>query len=283
MPDALQLNRQVKGGLTLALDMTSLRLDTERRVAEITAAKDRAEYANRTKTAFLAMVSHELRTPLTAIVGFSELACTFCDENPSAPPKLAAYAVHIRDAATHLSGLINRVLDLSKIEAGRMEVSPEMIDASDSIRSALWMMSERAAASGVALDMSDDPRMEPMWVDEQMLTEMLLNLLSNAIKFTPPGGRVTVSAAVADDEGVTLTVADTGCGIPTDKIAFVFSPYEQIDKHYRRALPGTGLGLSLVRAMMELHGGRISIASPPDRGTAITLHFPPPPSSELKR
>ena len=278
MPDALHLSGQARGGLTLAVDMTSLRLDTERRVAEITAAKDRAEYASRTKTAFLAMVSHELRTPLTAIVGFSELACSFCDENPSAPPKLAAYAVHIRDAAAHLSGLINRVLDLSKIEAGRMEVSPEMIDASDSIRSALWMMSERAAAAGVALDMSVDPRMEPMWADEQMLTEMLLNLLSNAIKFTPPGGQVTVSAAA--DEGVTLTVADTGCGIPNDKLAFVFSPYEQLDNHFRRALPGTGLGLSLVRAMMGLHGGRISITSPPGRGTAITLHFPPPPSSE---
>ncbi len=279
MPDALQSSRQDRGAFSLAVDMTTLRLDTEQRIVEISAAKDRAEYANRTKTAFLAMVNHELRTPLTAIVGFSELACTFCDENPSAPPKLAAYAEHVRDAAAHLSRLINRVLDLSKIEAGRMDVSPQMIDAPESVNAALWMMSERAAAAGVTLEMSVDPRMEPMWADEQMLTEMLLNLLSNAIKFTPPGGRVTVSAAAADG-GVTLAVADTGCGIPTDKLAFVFSPYEQLDNHYRRALPGTGLGLSLVREMMGLHGGRISIASPTGRGTAITLHFPPPPAPE---
>ncbi len=249
----------------------------DRWIAELAAAKELAESANRAKTAFLAMISHELRTPLTSILGFSELASALCAADSRVPKTLATYTGHVHDAAVHLVSLINRVLDLSKIEAGRMEIAPQHLDVEDSLHEALWMVSERASAAGIALEMAIAPGAEILWADDQMLTEMLLNLLSNAIKFTPAGGRVSLSAAPAEEGGVALTVADTGRGIPATMLGAAFSPYCQLDNHYRRGLQGTGLGLSLVRAMIGLHGGTVAIASPPKGGAVVTLRFPPPP------
>ena len=274
MPDIYQKTSTVRSSARI-VDPEAMCRTLERQLAELAVAKERAEAANRTKTAFLSMVSHELRTPLNAILGFSELVCSVCAKDPTVPPALTTYTGHVHEAAVHLTALINRVLDLAKIEAGRMEVAPRELNVSESLHGALWMVSERAAAAGVSLDLTIEPGSESLWADDQMLMEMLLNLLSNAIKYTPSGGRVAVSSAIGDNGGVNLTVADTGCGIPADKLDAVFAPYEQIDNHYRRALPGTGLGLSLVRAMIGLHGGRITVASPPGQGVIITLYFPP--------
>jgi signal transduction histidine kinase len=281
MPDSFQdarLAPESASTITAASGDPATRCrDLEHRLTELGAAVEQAEYANRTKAAFLAMISHELRTPLNAILGFSELGGVLRSDAPETPSKLATYMGHIHEAASHLARLINRVLDLSKIEAGRMDIAPQNLDLSESLTGALSMVSEPAAAAGVRLDQSADAGLETLWADEQMLTEMLLNLVSNAIKFTPPGGTVSLSATAAGDGSVMLTVTDTGRGIPADKIDSVFTPYEQIDNLYRRGLSGTGLGLSLVRAMMTLHRGRIVITSTEGQGTSVGLWFPPPP------
>ncbi len=256
MPDTFEKSRVTHISNQDAL----LRPEVNRQGSEIATAKDQSELANRSKMAFLAMVSHELRTPLHSIIGFSELANKLCAE-AAVPPALATYSGHIHEASVHLLGLINRVLDLCKIEAAGMEIAPQPLDVLESLHGALCMVRETGAAAGVTMAISVDASVKTIWADDQMLTEMLLNLLSNAIKFTPEGGRILLAAAAAEDGSVTLTVTDTGCGIPADKIDDVFEPYREIDNHYRRGLPGTGLGLSLVRAMIGLHSGRIEVAS----------------------
>ncbi len=278
MPDIFHESSQKRRAVR-TLDPAAMCRNLERQISQLAAAKDQAEAANRTKTAFLSMVSHELRTPLNAILGFSELSRNLCADDPRIPPKLALYAGHVYEAALHLTGLVTRVLDLGKIEAGRMEVTPHHLEVQESLQPVLWMVSDMAGGVGVEVELIVGPDANCLWADDQMLIEMMLNLLSNAIKHTPAGGRVLVSTATGPDGGVVITVADTGCGIPPDKLDAVFAPYEQVDNHYRRGVPGTGLGLSLVRAMIRLHGGHITVASPQGSGAVITLYFPPAPPS----
>jgi two-component system cell cycle sensor histidine kinase PleC len=257
--------------------------DIERRLAELTAAKDQAESANRAKTAFIAMVCHELRTPLTTILGFSELARTLAASQPAMPQTMSTYTNRIHEAAAHLSGLVNRMLDLAKIDSGRMEITLEALDVAESVQAVLLMVSERAAICDINLEMTIMAGAETIWADDQMLMQMLLNLMSNAIRFTSIGGWISVSARATEDGGVALAVTDTGCGIPADKLEAVLSPFEQIDNHYRCGMNSTGLGLALVRGMIRLHRGRITIASPPDAGTRVTLYFPPPTNTRADR
>jgi two-component system, cell cycle sensor histidine kinase PleC len=238
-----------------------------------------AEHANATKTAFLANMSHELRTPLNAILGFSEIINTEA-LGPKAQDKYRDYAGDILTSGRHLLSLINDLLDIAKIEAGKLEVSPQWIEAARAVRECVHLMETRAEEQKVHLSwsvVSDTPR---IFADERAVRQILFNLVSNAIKFTPAGGRVEVRVSRRDDVAV-LTIEDTGCGIPKDQIDRVFLPFEQIDNRYAATTGGTGLGLTLVRALTELHGGRCVLESEPGQGTQVHVMFPIPSAPAL--
>ena len=247
------------------------------RMRELGRKKDKSVNAARAKSEFLALISHELRTPLNSILGFTKLAHDMLQDRTDDAATITSHLNHALEASNYLLGLVNRVLDLAKIEAGRMELAPQRLDVAGTLRRALWMVGEQAKTSGISLGLSITSNVAPLWADEQMLTEMLLNLLSNAIKFTPRHGTIELWVESGSDGGVTIAIADTGCGIPANKIGAVFTPYEQIDNHFQRAPHGTGLGLSLVRGMMDMHRGCVTIASTEGVGTTVTLLFPPAP------
>lgn len=244
------------------------------RTNELILAKDRAEHESRSLSAYLSMLSHEIRTPLNAILGFTELVQLEIVDNHVTREAVIKHIEYVHKAGAHLLGLVNKVLDIAKLKAGQMEINPVEIDLVSHLRSVIGMVSEEARSAYVQLHMAVEPGAYQMRADEQMLTEMLLNILANAIKFAP-GGYVTLAAMKEDGGGLKLIVSDTGCGIPSDKLQAVFTPYEQVDNHFRRSLHGTGLGLTLVREMMTLHRGRISIISVEGTGTIVTLWFPP--------
>jgi signal transduction histidine kinase len=230
--------------------------------------------ANRAKSEFLANVSHELRTPLNAIIGFSEVILreTF---GPLGSEKYRDYISDIHDSGQHLLRVINDILDLSKIEAGKMELAEECFDLQGTIDGILRMSVARATAGGVEIDV-DLPDPSP-WLkaDERLIKQILINLVSNAVKFTPSGGRVTVRVERTEDAGIALIVADTGIGIPPDDLPNLCNPFWQIDRGLNRKFEGTGLGLSLSRRMAELHGGQLEITSEVSVGTTVTVRLPP--------
>jgi len=250
-----------------------------RAARELVAAKEEAELANRTKSTFLATMSHELRTPLNAIIGFSEVMCaaTF---GTLGNPRYVAYCNDIRASGLHLLTIVNDVLDLSRIEAGRMEVCREPIDVGVAVRGALAMVRERAAVAGLALVSEIAPNLPPLSADNRLLKQILLNLLSNAVKFTERGGTITVGAALGADESIAIRVEDTGIGMSAEEIGVALTPFAQVDSKLGRAYDGTGLGLPLVKSFVELHGGSLAVASEPGTGTTVTVRFPPVPPTQ---
>jgi two-component system cell cycle sensor histidine kinase PleC len=232
-----------------------------------------AEAANASKTAFLANISHELRTPLNAILGFSELIAREC-LGPVGSPRYKEYANDIHNSGTHLLSLINDLLDVAKIEAGRMEVEPQMVETERMLESALKFVISKARDRGQTLTISVDPSASILYADERALKQILINLVSNAVKFTQDGGRIEVSATRTPHGDYQLVVADNGPGITREKIDRVFKPFTQADNRYNRQSGGTGLGLSLVRGLCELHGGRAWVESEPGRGTRAFVVLP---------
>jgi signal transduction histidine kinase len=235
-------------------------------------ARNEADRANRAKSAFLANMSHELRTPLNAINGFSEI---IKDElfGP-VPARYRDYAVDIHRSAMHLTELINEVLDLSKIEAGKLQVHDAPIAPAEVVEAALRLVGERAHAAGLALHTELPPGLPSLRADARMVRQILLNLLTNAVKFTPAGGQVTVAARLAADGAMALVVADTGIGIAVEDIERVIEPYGQVAATRARNPEGIGLGLPLVKKMIELHGGAFRLDSTPGAGTVATVTFP---------
>jgi two-component system cell cycle sensor histidine kinase PleC len=231
-----------------------------------------AETANRAKSEFLANMSHELRTPLNAILGFSELIRDGLD--PVAEARLAGYASNVRSAGLHLLGLINDVLDVAKIESGHVELKEDAIDLGESIGSSCQLLAEQARAAGVTIDHAVAPEVPALWADALRLKQILLNLCGNAIKFTPNGGQVRVGVASGKQGGVEITVADTGIGMPPEDIPRVLEPFVQLDSGLARRFGGSGLGLSIAKALTELHGGTLAIDSAVGQGTRVTLCFP---------
>ncbi len=236
-------------------------------------AKQAAELANRAKTQFLAAMSHELRTPLNAITGFAE---TMQAEILGAlgNDRYRDYCGHIVEAAHHLTGLINDVLDVSRVESGRLALRDERVSVAALVASTLVMVGDRARAADLRLAQDLAADLPDLHGDALRLKQVLLNLLSNAVKFTPAGGSVTVRGRRAADGGIELEVEDTGIGIAPQDQERVLSAFSQVDGRLERRYQGMGLGLSLSRSLMELHGGTLSLDSAPGRGTRVRLRFP---------
>ncbi len=229
------------------------------------------EVANKHKSAFLASMSHELRTPLNAIIGFSEvlLARLFGELNE----KQDDYLKDIHASGRHLLNLINDVLDLSKVEAGRMELEPSQFDLPAALADAMTLIRERATRHGIALALETSPVLGTVSADERKLKQILLNLLSNAVKFTPDGGRIDVTAT-RETDGVLIAVKDTGIGIAPEDQEAVFEEFRQVGGDYTSKQEGTGLGLALTRRFVELHGGRIWVESAPGKGSTFYFTIP---------
>ncbi len=233
-----------------------------------------AEMANRAKSEFLTNMSHELRTPLNAIIGFSEIIATEA-MGPLTNRAYREYAHDIHDSGQTLLALINDILDLSKIQAGRKELAERLVDIPRLIRSSLRLVAERADKGEVLLETAIDTDLPPVRGDEVALKQILSNLLSNAVKFTPPGGRVTCGARAEADGSMSIFVQDTGIGMSEKDMATAMEPFRQIEGSHSRNAGGVGLGLPLVRALAELHGGTARLESTVDVGTLVTITLPP--------
>ncbi len=248
--------------------------DTVRQEERLMEAKSHAEAASATKSTFLAHMSHELRTPLNAIIGFSEIMSREMFGKIGVP-RYIDYIKDIGDSAQHLLGLIEDILDLSKAEAGKMELEEAEVDLGASIHSACLMLRERAKRGGVALHEDVAAELPRLFGDRRRIRQVLLNLVSNAVKFTPRGGSVRVSATATAEGGLLLAVADTGIGIEAADIPRVFEPFVQLGRDKTISGEGTGLGLPLCKELVELHGGTIALTSQPGVGSTVTAAFPP--------
>jgi signal transduction histidine kinase len=276
---ALSVNRKAPGEflpgvielLRTFATQSALAIQNARLFQELGDKSQELEAASRHKSEFLANMSHELRTPLNAIIGFSEVLGErmFGELND----KQAEYVQDILSSGRHLLSLINDILDLSKVEAGRMELELSRFDLPAAIGSAVILVRERATRHGLGLDVSVDDRLGSFVGDERKIRQVLMNLLSNAVKFTPEGGRITVRAAPADGS-VEVSVADTGIGIAQEDQEAIFQEFRQVGTDYARKREGTGLGLALARRFVDLHGGRIWVKSRPGEGSMFTVTLP---------
>src|SRR5512145_1746480 len=216
-------------------------------------------------------MSHELRTPLNAVIGFSEVLGErlFGELNE----KQAEYTDDILTSGRHLLSLINEILDLSKVEAGRMELETATFDLPLAIDNARTFVRERATKHGISLDVSVDERLGDFIGDERKIKQILLNLLSNAVKFTPEGGRIQIDARQSDG-AVEISVSDTGIGIAPEDQPKIFEEFRQVGSDYVHKVEGTGLGLTLAKKFVELHGGRIWVTSELGKGSKFTFTLP---------
>jgi two-component system cell cycle sensor histidine kinase PleC len=244
----------------------------------------RAESANQAKSEFLANMSHELRTPLNAINGFSEM---MAEEmfGPLGDRRYKDYAKDILSSGQHLLALINDILDMSKIEAGKLSLHTEPMAIGEVIDDALRLIRNRAETAGLSLLVKVSDQAPMVEADYRAVKQILLNLLSNALKFTPRGGRITLSADQSDPSigrGLEISVSDTGVGIAEEDLARLARPFEQIESQHAKTTQGTGLGLALTKSLVELHGGRLAIRSKPGAGTRVSFTLPPRPGESLE-
>ena len=292
--------RTAEGGLVMtAADITAIKLqDQTRRLSEerlreavgklehsqvqlaelakkYEAEKIRAEGANKAKSEFLANMSHELRTPLNAINGFSEIMLGEMF-GPLGDKRYREYSQDILSSGQHLLALINDILDMSKIEAGKMNLRFEPLHMQDVVDDAVRLVRNRADAAGLSLE-ADLPSLPEVEADYRAVKQVLLNLLSNALKFTPSGGGVRVTAETRRDalgERVRVEVRDTGIGISKADLARLARPFEQIESQHSKTQQGTGLGLALTKSLVEMHDGVLEMTSEPGQGTTVSFTLP---------
>jgi signal transduction histidine kinase len=243
-------------------------------IAAITAAKEAAELANRSKTEFLATVSHELRTPLNAIIGFSDLMVNEL-LGPLGDEAYKTYAADIMASGRHLLAIINDILDISKIEAGKLELADEPFSPREVLLTGIKFVEGRAREKSIELTWRAASSLPRLRGDEQKFRQILTNLLSNAVKFTPERGSVAATAKLAADGSMVIAVADTGIGIAPGDIEKALTPFVQIESGLDRTYEGTGLGLPIAKSLAEMHGGSLEIESAPGRGTTVTVRLPP--------
>lgn len=254
----------LSGAAVMHVDVTAQRL-----------AETLANTANRAKSDFLASMSHELRTPLNAVIGFSEML--MMEFWGPLEGQYKGYATDIHQAGKHLLAIINEVLDLSKIEAGKFHIQEEQVNLTELVPSCTHLVEDRARQAGLTLAVDLADPLPPLVADPRLVRQILLNLLSNAVKFTPPGGSITVTVRPQSEGGVAMSVADTGIGIAEQDIPLVLEPFGQVDSEQARQYQAesTGLGLPLVKRFAQLHGGRMKLRSTPGLGTVVTVQFPP--------
>jgi signal transduction histidine kinase len=273
---AVRRERHLRGQIR-ELQETKARLeqqgrDMEEMTRRLRSARDEAERANRAKSEFLANMSHELRTPLNAIIGFSEMLES--GYGGALSERQASYTKDIHDSGQHLLQIINNVLDMSKVEAGQYQLYETAVDLRDVARASIAILSGRAREQGLSLELAIDPKLPCVMADERTLRQVLLNLLSNAVKFTPHGGRVTVTGSVQPNGDLALHVQDTGIGIAAEALDLVMEPFRQANGSFSREYEGTGLGLTISKNFVELHGGKLAIESEVGAGTTVSVILP---------
>lgn len=266
-------------------DHTRMVGELKRSRIEADNARRAAELANQTKTDFLANMSHELRTPLNAIIGFSD--SMLAEMFGPLSQKYTEYTGYIHQSGQHLLALINDLLDMSAIEAGKFKLIDEIFDLEQAIIACLHMIQPRAEQGNVAV-VNALPTLPWVSADRRRFTQIMLNLLSNAVKFTPAHGTVTVSARTDASGSLLVTVADTGIGMDTNDLARAMEPFSQVKNGLQRAHEGTGLGLPMSKSLVQLLGGELSINSQPNQGTTVTVQVPswrlvPPYPGQLNR
>ncbi len=237
-------------------------------------AKENAELANRAKSEFLANMSHELRTPLNAIIGFSELMIAEMF-GPMGNSRYRSYATDIHSSGQHLLDLVTDILDLSKIESGRYDLEDTLIEVPKLLKSVKPLVSGQAEDRDITLEMQVVGRLPRLLADSRKLKQILVNLLSNGIKFTEPGGVVRLNALCRDDGGITFKIEDTGIGIATEDIPTAMSQFGQVGDALTNSSQGTGIGLPLTKALVEQHGGTLTLESEVGVGTTVTVDFSP--------
>ncbi|MGH6933085.1 MAG: sensor histidine kinase [Dongiaceae bacterium] len=263
------VNRQVaEAALKVAKE------DAEQAAQVMQMAMEKAVAADRAKSEFLANMSHELRTPLNAIIGFSELIKKEMNARGWSQ-KHVAYTDDINSSGLHLLSVVNNVLDMAKIEFGKAILNEEVVDINDVIRSNISMVGKGAREHGLEIEYQPPKSLPQIRGDPLKIKQALINLMSNAIKFTEAGGSVTISITRETNGGAGLVVADTGIGIKPEDMAKALAPFSQVENSLNRRFQGTGLGLPLTKAFVEMHGGQLTIQSKPSSGTTVKVTFPP--------